>query len=146
MVLIATRLGVIACRYLVEGYGEGRYISVPEIADKFSMNARALMPAMRQLVRVGLLRSRVGGNTPGFIFSKDPKDITLYQILVALEGETRFVCCEELIPGLRCDCKDKTQCKFNSMFGGIMDGAILKLSSISISDYANEKNTRSMCY
>lgn len=134
--LIVTRLGVIACRYLVKGYYENRYISAPEIAEYHNMNVRALMPALRQLTRMGILRSRVGGKEPGFIFANDPAELTLYKILSVLEGDAQFNCCKELMPDLRCDCNDKTQCGVFSFFSGVIESAAARLSTISVADYA----------
>lgn len=133
MVHIATRLGIIACRYLVQSYYENRYISAPEIAKHYNMNVRALMPALHQLTKAGILRSRVGGNTPGFIYSKDPKEFSLHQIIVVLEGEPHFACCNELITDLKCDkkCED---CILLSLFNGIIKNVKKQLSAITIAE------------
>lgn len=140
MILIATRLGIIACSYLANGYYEHRYISAPEIAERYNMNVRALMPALRQLTRVGILRSRVGGSTPGFIFSKDPAEFTLLQILNALEGSTDFPCCKELVPNLKCHCEDETKCKVISLFNGAIDNAATSIGAVSVAEYAKSAN------
>ena len=134
MILIATRLGLIACGYLVGGYYESRYISAPEIAQRYNMNVRALMPALHRLVMAGILRSRVGGTTPGFIYAKDPKELTLF----AMEGEAAFACCKELVPGLKCDCScdEKSSCTMLSLFNGMIDNATEKLSAITVADHA----------
>ena len=132
MIRIATRLGIIACRYLVQGYYDNRYISAPEIAEHYNINVRALMPALHQLTKAGVLRSRVGGTTPGFIYARDPEEISLYQIMVILEGEPYFECCKDLIPSLKCECKENEGCGIFSLFHGILDNASEKLSSITI--------------
>lgn len=135
MIRIVTRLGIIACRYLVKGYYENRYISAPEIAEYYQMNVRALTPALHQLTKAGILRSRVGGTTPGFIFSKDPKEISLYQIMVVLEGEPHFECCKDLLPNLKCDTEKCEECQLLSLFDGVLNNVRKKFSSISIVDY-----------
>lgn len=136
MIRIATRLGIMACRYLANGYRENRYICAPEIAEHYNMNVRALMPSLRQLTRMGILRSRVGGNNPGFIFAKDPQKVTLLQILTALEGGTHFECCKELIPDLKCDCKENGGCGVFKIFHSIIENASNHLSAITIADNA----------
>lgn len=136
MIIVATRLGVIACRYLAAGYKENRYISAPEIAKHYNVNVRALMPALRQLTRAGILRSRVGGNMPGFIFSKSPKEFTLFQVLTVLEGSNQFLCCKELVPTLKCDCYDKSKCSIFLLFRDMIKDVTKKLSSITMADYA----------
>ena len=141
MMLIATRLGIIACGYLVSGYYDNRYISAPEIAERYNMNVRALMPALRQLTKSGILRSRVGGKEPGFIYAKDPKEYTLYQIIITLEGDARFCCTKELVPKLKCDCEDKSECQIFSLFNWVIATATDKLSSISIAEYADKQKS-----
>lgn len=136
--LIVTRLGFIACGYLVKGYYENRYIPAPEIAGQYNMNVRALMPALRQLTRVGILRSRIGGNTPGFMFVKNPEEYTMYQILTALEGDAHFECCKELVPSLKCDCNNQFRCGVYSLFNGLVETESERLSAISMADYAKK--------
>ena len=141
MIRIATRLGIIACRYLVQGYYENRYICAPEIAEQYNMNVRALMPSLRQLTRMGILRSRVGGSTPGFIFAKDPKKITLLQVLIALEGDAHFECCKKIIPDLKCDCRKNTGCGVNTLFNGIIDNVSSQLSTITLAEHGQVANS-----
>lgn len=136
MTLFSTRLGIIACRYLVQGYYAEKYISAPEIAEYYNMNVRALMPALRQLTRAGILRSRVGGNSPGFIFSKNPKEFSMYHIITVLEGDFKFECCKELMDGIHCDCVDKTGCMIFSHLNRLIDSSTRYLSKISIMDHA----------
>ncbi|CDN31252.1 hypothetical protein BN938_1157 [Mucinivorans hirudinis] len=138
MIRIATRLGVMACRYLVQGYYENRYIPAPEIAGHYNMNVRALMPALHQLTRAGILRSRVGGTTPGFIFAKDPKEFSLHQLMVIMEGEPHFECCKEIIPDLKCGTKKCDGCGIYSLFHGVIDNAKNKFSAINIVEDASK--------
>lgn len=142
MITIATRLGMIACRYLVTGFNEKRYISAPEIAEFYNMNVRALMPALRQLTRVGILHSRIGGCNPGFIFSRNPKEVTLFQVLVALEGYIRFPCCRELVPSLNCGCHSKEVCETFLLMDEVIESVTAKLNSISMADYARRYNSK----
>lgn len=136
MLLACTRYGLIACRYLTEGYYGNRYIPAPEIAEKYNMNIRALMPALRQLTRAGILRSRVGGTEPGFIFSRDPETISMLEILSALEGNLKITCCREIIKGLKCDCHSKEHCVILSLLGNLFDQGKSNLSRLSIKDHA----------
>ncbi len=142
MITIATRLGILACRYLVAGYYENRYISAPEIAEYHHMNVRALMPALRQLTRAGILHSRTGGNMPGFIFTKSPKEITLLQIFNTLEGHTRFLCCKELVPKLACGCSSKKECEIFLLINKVIKNTTIKLNSITIADYVEIYNSK----
>lgn len=136
MFLASTRCGLIACRLLVKGYYENRYTTAPEIAERYNMNVRALMPALRQMTKFGILRSRVGGNRPGFIFSKPPSEITILEVLIALEGNNEMQCCKELILGLNCDCKSQKDCSIYKLFGDMVVDIKKKLEGISIEEHA----------
>lgn len=138
MIRIATRLGIMACRYLVHGYYDNRYTSAPEIAEHYNMNVRALMPSLHQLTKSGILRSRVGGTTPGFIYARDPKEVSMHHIMVVLEGESHFECCKELMPDLKCDINKCEECGVLSLFHGIIDDVKNKFSDINIVGYAKQ--------
>ena len=136
MLLACTRYGLIACRFLTEGYYTNKYISAPAIAEKYNMNTRAIMPALRQLTRTGILHSRVGGKEPGFIFSRDPKSISILEIFIALEGDFRTTCCREIIKELKCDCRKKEDCSVLSLITHLFEQAKKSMAAISIYDHA----------
>lgn len=140
MFLVTTRLGLIACQYLAENYTEGRYISAPDIAEKYNMNVRALMPALRQLTRVGILRSRVGGLEPGFIFSRNPEELSVLDIVLALEGDNEFLCCMDSINGIKCNCKGKEECVLFESFNKMIHQMKFQLSKMAILDYRKKSN------
>ena len=139
MFLAITRYGLIACQYLVKGYAEGHYVAAPEIAEKYNMNVRALMPALRQLTKAGILYSRVGGSKPGFIFAKDPKNISVLDIILALEGDTQFMCTKDLMPDITCECSSKKECILYEKFREILEQAKKTLSTMLITEYKSAK-------
>ena len=132
MFLASTRYGLIACRHLTRCYHHGKYVPAPDIADKYNMNVRALMPALRLLTKAGILRSRAGGKEPGFIFSRHPREITLLEVLIALEGDTSILCCKQMIPDLKCDCEFNTDCGVFNFFNDMVSHVKTKLSDITI--------------
>ena len=142
MLLMSTRLGIIACSYLVECYYIDTWVSAPEIAERYNMNVRSLMPALRNMTRAGILKSRVGGKNPGFIFSKDPKNFTLWEIVNILEEKAVMECCVDIVPGLKCDCRDKTKCGIFKILGISIDEIHNRLSSITIADHARKQKLK----
>lgn len=134
--LISTRLGLIACRYLALAYYNQQRITAPQLAAHYNMNVRSLMPALRGLTKAGILNSQVGGKTPGFIFAKPPTEIMVYDIMIALEDKSKTPCCKEIIVGLTCDCGKSNQCKLRSLFDDIAEQARRKLQNISVADYS----------
>ena len=110
MLLLSTRLFLIASSYLVQGYGDKVKVTAPNIAERYKMNSRALMPSLRRLTQVGILKSQIGGREPGFILSRDPDDISMYEIITALEGEFKMASCHDLISDVECDIKKCENC------------------------------------
>lgn len=134
-----TRLGLIACQYLAKFYPQGRYVAAPEIAEKHQMNVRALMPALRQLTKSGILRSRVGGSEPGFIFTRNPEELSILDILMVLEGDYRFLCCKESNSNIKCNCLSKDECNLYHIFNSMIGQAKSRLSEMSIIDHRKKR-------
>lgn len=138
MLLISTRLGLIACRYLTDSYYKNKWTSAPEIADRYNINVRAVMPALRHLTRAGILKSQVGGREPGFMLVNDPKDVSLLDVLTALEGEYSIPCCKTIIRDLQCDCENSDQCHIYSLASEIIDTLKQRLTAISLAEHTGE--------
>lgn len=136
MFLVSTRCGIIACRHLAGCYYREEWATAPEIADKYRMNVRSLMPALRRLTQFGILKSRVGGKTPGFRFAQDPKTVSMFRVITTLESELTIPCCQEVISGLECDCSDRGECSVFGMCNQLLDEARKRLSAISVADHA----------
>lgn len=138
MFLTKTRLFLIACGYLKNSYYQSKYVPAPEIAEYYKMNTRALMPALVRLTQAGILRSRVGGKEPGFIFSRDPETITMLEVIRALEGDYSFSCCRELTDVVNCECDDKSKCKVYLLMNHTIAIARDKLNNMSLKDYCEK--------
>lgn len=140
MLLVSTRLVLLACNYLSEGYYQGKRIPAPELAAKYNINVRAIMPALRNLTRAGILSSQVGGREPGFIFTRDPKEISYYDIVSTLEGVPQFHCCKQIDKSLKCDCDDVDKCELYRVFNLLSINTINILSQTPILSPANISN------
>ncbi len=60
-------------------------ISAQEIANEQVIPIRFLLKIMRQLLQSGLLKS-YRGNTGGYVLARPPQEITLLDIVTAVEG------------------------------------------------------------
>ena len=143
MFLISTRISLIVCRGLVKSFKNNKKITALELASRYNINVRILNTSLRNLVKSGILSSQVGGSEPGFIFSRDPKSISLYEIVTVFEGESKMMCCKDVISNIKCDQEDCANCL---VYGGInqnIKDLSDKLKSISIYDHykscVNEK-------
>ena len=136
LLLSSTRCGLIACRYLAHAYRQGTYVPAPEIAAYYRMNVRTLMPALRQMTRSGILRSRVGGKEPGFILARDPKDISLGEVFSSLEGTAEIPCCKELLADINCDCEEHGACSMYQLFNDMLVQAKARIAGVSLEEHA----------
>ena len=140
MLLLPTRLFLIASSSFVQGYTTKVKITAPKIAEIYNINSRALMPALRRLTQVGILMSQVGGREPGFILARKPSKISMYEIITALEGEFKMPSCRDMMDDVKCkidNCSDC--CVFQIINEGIFQ-TINDLKKTSLKDHACLKN------
>ncbi len=64
------------------------------IAERYHIPAALLMNIMKLLTHHGFVRS-VRGSKGGYVLALEPAAITLYQLIVAIEGPVEFVKCAE---------------------------------------------------
>ncbi len=119
---------------MVESYINKNMISAPELAEKFNINKRALMPSLHRLTQAGYLRSQIGGSNPGFIFTRDPRQISVTEIIRALEGELRMEPCRELLPDVNCACVDCESCMFHNSINKLIADSKAILSKTTLYD------------
>ena len=140
MFLVITRIGIFVCKYLISSYYDNVWVSAPQIADKYGINVRSVNSALARMKRAGLLLSRVGGREPGFIFAKDPKEISTFDVIKAMQGDFTISCCKNIISGLKCECGDRDSCNFFNLFEDMAIVIRQKLSEFSIFEYVVEIN------
>ncbi len=86
MFLMSTKMCIISCSAFIDGYYAGTKTTATSLAKRFGLNIRTLNPSLNKLIQAGILRSQVGGVDRGYIFTRDPKEITLCDIIEAIEG------------------------------------------------------------
>ena len=137
MFLRSTKLALIALHYLVERYHDGINVTAPEISKVYNMNPRALTVSLRRLTQVGILRSQVGGVQPGFRLSKDPKAISMYDIIISLEGITTMNECRDSIEGVHCQLDDCSKCKTYNVINFCISNMYDQLKLLSLDAHCN---------
>lgn len=86
-----TSYGLIAMTHLAS-LGDDEKASAREIAEKFSVPHALLMNVMKELASAGYVES-VRGAHGGYRLARRPEDITLADLVVALEGPIRASAC-----------------------------------------------------
>lgn len=111
----ATDYGFRAALYLA-GSSSGDLVEAQTIARQESIPMRYLLKIMPSLIRAGLVRSQrgVGG---GYALARSPSDITLLEIIEAIEGPIRLNRC--LVDPAWCSKAGPPHCKIHQALGTI---------------------------
>ena len=107
---------------------KGERADAQTLADESRVPPRITLKIMRKLVAADLARSYKGAHG-GYILSREPHEITLRQVIEAIEGPYRFSRC--LDEGYDCSCKDAIACPFHSVFDDVTAMVIRKLDEIT---------------
>ncbi len=142
MLLVPTRLAIVVCTHLVPFYSQGRRMGVPEMEERFNINPRTLNPALRALVHAGVLNSRTGGNDRGYILARDPRKISLYEIVRTIQGEPKVECCMESLGCTNCEAArpDGSYCTIYAKLKRVLEVTRRELGRITLYEqYYNRK-------
>lgn len=85
--------------------GEGRVVTVKEMADEIGFSQVFLAKAMQNLKKAGIARS-VQGVKGGYMLGRPPEKITVGEIGVAIEGAPHLMRCSQE----RCQCEIESNC------------------------------------
>ena len=80
----STRYGLVAVAYIAQNCKDGRVLTA-SISKEYNIPLEYLSKILQQLVRAGVLRSKRGPRG-GFFLARRAEDITLLQIVEAVDG------------------------------------------------------------
>ena len=92
-------------------YSEMEPVSITSISDRQGISERYLEQLMAMLKKAGLVKS-IRGAGGGYILAKDLKEISVGDVLRALEGNLEPVECSGLNPEERCKAADSCVTKY----------------------------------
>ncbi len=85
--------GLLAIAYIAGNHSD-RVVNTKEIAETYSIPVELLAKILQRLVKVGLIAS-LSGPKGGYSLSVNPSEITVAQIINALEGDINILNCSE---------------------------------------------------
>ncbi|MBI5193614.1 MAG: Rrf2 family transcriptional regulator [Nitrospirae bacterium] len=85
--------GLLAIAHIAGNHGEG-VVNTKEIAETYSIPVELLAKILQRLVKFGLISS-LSGPKGGYSLSINPSEITVAQIINALEGDISILGCIE---------------------------------------------------
>ncbi|MDD7363142.1 MAG: Rrf2 family transcriptional regulator [Peptoniphilus sp.] len=123
------RYGLMAMYHLAENYGEGP-LSVNYIAETEGLSVAYLEQLFSRLKKRNLVKS-IRGAQGGYVLAAPPEEITIGDVISALEGEMTFSCCnteeEE-------NCERGGTCSAKSILNRIQEQVDDVLDSMSLAD------------
>lgn len=108
---------------------KNKRIGAQTISELTGVSLRFSLKILRKLVASGLVRS-FKGSTGGYEINKDPSEISLNDILLAIEGDYHFSRCGN--SDHICPRREKSDCPYHRVFGGVSDIVTEKLSDITV--------------
>lgn len=103
----ACEYGIRAALYLASLDEEG-YVPISRISDDLDLSFPFLTKIFQQLNDAGLLESH-RGPSGGVALTRSPDSITLYEVIVTIDGEELFTECVLGLPG----CGEEKPCPFH---------------------------------
>jgi Rrf2 family cysteine metabolism transcriptional repressor len=131
------RYGLKAMFYLAVHHGEGP-IPLKHVAERQGISEHYLEQLAAGLRRAKLIKS-VRGAQGGYMLSKHPKDITVGDVLRALEGPLAPADC--VIEGEHVECDYASFCVTRSVWEKIKNGFNEVVDSITLQDMCDEADT-----
>jgi Rrf2 family protein len=128
------RYGLKAMFQLSLYYGEGP-IPLKQIADKQGLSENYLEQLFSILRKEGLVKS-VRGAQGGYMLSREPKEITVGQVLRCLEGNMAPSDC--VIDGEEIECEREEICVTKLVWIKIKDSIDEVIDSITLQDMKND--------
>ena len=102
------------------------------IAEAIGITYPFFIKIANQLKRAGLIKS-LQGRHGGYILGKSAHEISLYDVLLCVEGEMQIIHC--LKDSQRCT-YNTVGCKLRKVFHTVQSNMAVELSSVSIADVA----------
>ena len=111
-------------------------LTVAQIAEKYGISEHHVAKVLQQLVKGGYIRS-IRGINGGFQIARDPKEITLLEIVELFEPRAPHNGC--LLLDGRDTCNIVGACRVEEVFNEIQEQAIYTLQSVSIATLISPK-------
>lgn len=115
-----TRYAMVALTRLARDYGKGP-VHIREISEEEKIPLSFLENILLELKKEGILGSRLG-KSGGYYLLKEPKDVSLADIIRQFEGSVALMYCVSENAYQPCEfCKDELKCRIRGVFSEIKE-------------------------
>lgn len=115
--------------------GEGGVVDAQTIASQEQIPIRFLLKIMRSLVQAGIVKSYRGTNG-GFALGRPPREITLLDLMEAVEGPIRINRC--LLDPAYCNKHWANHCPIHQALATVQTAIVRELSRHNLADLAGK--------
>jgi Rrf2 family protein len=113
---------------------DGDPLTIEEIARRSGTPKRFLEHILLELRNAGYISSR-RGRSGGYVLIKDPKSISLGDLLRRVDGPIAPLPCLSRQAYQRCDdCEDEESCRLRALFGQVFWSYLLLIESLTLDD------------
>jgi Rrf2 family protein len=125
--------GLMAMKFLAE-QPESPALSAKDIADTYGIPSQLLAKILQRLTKTGLLKSHAGMNG-GYALSRDPRQISAFEVIHAIDGPLFITSCTKGAKG----CDLTPSCTIKEPLARVNETIVGVLKSISIYDLADHE-------
>jgi Rrf2 family protein len=134
-----TDYALIALSFLVGQRAEGGGpVSAKRIAETFGLPLPLLMNILKELVQARLLNS-ARGPRGGYGLAVEPKELTLLEVVTALEGPMRLTPCVDRLPVLDHGCELYGRCPIRGTVQSLHDRIRQFLGDMTLQDLYDDR-------
>jgi Rrf2 family protein len=119
--------GLIAAHYIASNQESGA-VSAKRIAEEFRIPAELLAKILQRLAKKGIIASH-NGPKGGYVLARSPVEITVGQVVRALEGPINIVSCLD-----RHDCPQLSRCNLRRPVLKIQAGISHMLDTMTLAE------------
>lgn len=116
------------------GEREGEVFTVPSLAQDSGVPQPTVAKLMKQLGRAGVVTSQRGA-AGGYMLSRRPEDVSIAEIVTALEGPISLTAC---IDGVDTSCSSLSLCPMSGNWNKVNRAIRSALDNVSLADMAPE--------
>lgn len=117
--------------------GEPKFVKASEVAKECGLSVSYMMKILQALRRAGVVNSIIGVKG-GYALAKPLKDITLYDLVVAIEPSKKEICYLSTEIG----CKFRQDCLVRGLFGDVNEKVKEYLRSVNLQDVVDSVGDR----
>jgi len=130
------KYGIRALSYIAGRSDSGKTVDIKRISEDLNLPTPFMAKILQQLAKNKILKSSKGPNG-GFVFLKKPGEISLYDVILIIDGDDFFRNC--VIHNRSCESEGKL-CPVHDEFTGIRDKITEMFRSTSIEDLVKNKS------